>query len=519
MAYTIINSDRTTLTSIAPGTSDTTTTSLTLVGKNFPGYGQFLNENFVQLLENFASGTAPANPQEGQLWWDKSSAANKVLKIYMGSATWKRISGATSGSSAPSSAYSAVGDLWWDSSNTQLNVFNGAGWTVVGPAFTASTGQSGAIADILSDGTSTHVVVKFLINNKLAAILSGDTAFTPVPSLTSSGFTTINPGINLPNESIGGTLTGLRYWGNAHNAEYLGSIPAAAFTTYTGTSPFVTAQTISNNSGLTVGTAGDLVLDKVTGIARISSNISGQDLSLYSRVSGTLTKLFTVAGDGNVRVFANTATGTSYAFPTTSDNNVANKRYVDDTVVTVVNTSITNAVANLGFGGAGGNTTFGANLVPTANLTYNLGSTTSWWNNIYGTAIHAQYADVAERFEADAYIQPGTVVELGGSKEITAVGEELSENILGVISTRAAYLMNSGAGSDTTHPPVAVSGRVPVRVIGKIQKGDRLVSAGNGLARAGHRTEISPWNVIGRALASKTTSGEGVIEATVKLNS
>ena len=146
-------------------------------------------------------------------------------------------------------------------------------------------------------------------------------------------------------------------------------------------------------------------------------------------------------------------------------------------------------------------------------------STTSWWNNIYGTSIHAQYADVAERFEADQYIQPGTVVELGGTKEITAVAEELSENILGVISTKAAYLMNSGAGSDATHPPVAVSGRVPVRVIGQIRKGDRLVSAGNGLARAGHRTEISPWNVIGRALTSKSTPGEGIIEATVKLNS
>ena len=186
---------------------------------------------------------------------------------------------------------------------------------------------------------------------------------------------------------------------------------------------------------------------------------------------------------------------------------MATKKYVDD------------AIVNLGLGGSGGNTTFGANLVPTANLTYNLGSTTSWWNNIYGTSIHAQYADVAERFEADTVIQPGTVVELGGAKEICAVVEELSENILGVISTKAAYLMNSGAGSDSTHPPVAVSGRVPVRVIGPIKKGDRLVSAGTGLARAGARNEISPWNVIGRALSSKSTAGEGVIEATVKLNS
>jgi hypothetical protein len=79
--------------------------------------------------------------------------------------------------------------------------------------------------------------------------------------------------------------------------------------------------------------------------------------------------------------------------------------------------------------------------------------------------------------------------------------------------------MNSNAGSNTTHPAVAVSGRVPVRVIGRVKKGDRLVSAGNGLARAANRTEITAFNVIGRALADKITQDEGTVEAIVKLNS
>ena len=162
--------------------------------------------------------------------------------------------------------------------------------------------------------------------------------------------------------------------------------------------------------------------------------------------------------------------------------------------------------------------TFG-NVVPAANLTYNLGSTTAWWNNIYGTAVHAQYADLAERFAADAEYDAGTVVELGGSAEITAVGLDLSEEVFGVISSKAAYLMNSGAGTDSTHPPIAVQGRVPVRVTGVIHKGDRLVSAGNGVARSGNKSEINAWNVIGRALENKTSPGEGIIEAVVKLNS
>ena len=172
-----------------------------------------------------------------------------------------------------------------------------------------------------------------------------------------------------------------------------------------------------------------------------------------------------------------------------------------------------------GNGVFGGNLSLSGNVVPSANLTYNLGSPTTWWNNIYGTAVHAQYADLAERFAADAEYESGTVVEMGGPNEITAAVADLSEDVFGVISTKAAYLMNSAAGTDSTHPPIAVQGRVPVRVTGIINKGDRLVSAGNGVARAGQRSEITAWNVIGRALENKTTTGEGVIEAVVKLNS
>jgi hypothetical protein len=158
-------------------------------------------------------------------------------------------------------------------------------------------------------------------------------------------------------------------------------------------------------------------------------------------------------------------------------------------------------------------------ILPTSNTSVNIGSTGMWFNTFYGVSVQAQYADLAERFETDQPYDPGTVVALGGIKEITAAVDDLSEDVFGVISTRAAYLMNGAAGSDETHPPVAVNGRVPVRVIGRVRKGDRLVSAGNGLARAGAKNELSPFNVIGRSLQDKTDTGEGTIEAIVKLNS
>jgi hypothetical protein len=109
------------------------------------------------------------------------------------------------------------------------------------------------------------------------------------------------------------------------------------------------------------------------------------------------------------------------------------------------------------------------------------------------------------------------VVELGGSAEITLVTEDLSEKVLGVISTRAAYLMNSGAGSDETHPPVAMTGRVPVKVVGQVRRGDRLVAAGAGQARVAEPGEATAFNVIGRSLQDKFSAEAGTVEAIVTI--
>jgi hypothetical protein len=124
---------------------------------------------------------------------------------------------------------------------------------------------------------------------------------------------------------------------------------------------------------------------------------------------------------------------------------------------------------------------------------------------------------MAERFETDIAYEAGTVVELGGSAEITLVTDDLSEKVFGVISTRAAYLMNSGAGSDETHPPVAMTGRVPVKVVGQVHKGDRLVAAGAGQARSAQPGEATAFNVIGRALQDKLTTDSGTVEAIVTI--
>ena len=134
-----------------------------------------------------------------------------------------------------------------------------------------------------------------------------------------------------------------------------------------------------------------------------------------------------------------------------------------------------------------------------------------------GTASSAEYADLAERFASDAEYEVGTVMMIGGVAEITKCDQDLSENVLGVISTEPAYLMNSGAGSNATHPPIALSGRVPVKTIGQVRKGDRLVAAGNGHARAAQAGEATAFNVIGRALADKLDADAGTVEAIVAI--
>ena len=141
-------------------------------------------------------------------------------------------------------------------------------------------------------------------------------------------------------------------------------------------------------------------------------------------------------------------------------------------------------------------------------------------NVIHALATSAQYADVAERFEADAPMSAGAVVEVGGDAEITETTSEMSENVFGVISEQPAYAMNAAAGNNDSHPFVAMTGRTPVRVTGAVTKGQRLVSSTiKGCARAVAAGEsITPFHVIGRALESNSDTGIKLVNCAVRTN-
>ena len=141
---------------------------------------------------------------------------------------------------------------------------------------------------------------------------------------------------------------------------------------------------------------------------------------------------------------------------------------------------------------------------------------------LVATCSAAQYSDVAERYHSDSPYNAGTIVQLGGVNEITQTGEELSEDVFGVVSSNdtAAFMMNDRTGySDLTHPFVAMTGRVPTNVVGTVTKGARLVTSSTpGYARMAQSGEATAFNVVGRALESKTTEGMGQVLAVVSIN-
>ena len=151
-----------------------------------------------------------------------------------------------------------------------------------------------------------------------------------------------------------------------------------------------------------------------------------------------------------------------------------------------------------------------------ANATGNIGSAGSYFNRVFAQATTALYADLAEKYTADANYPPGTVVEFGGVNEATITTVSHSVQSAGIVSTNPSYLMNSGlVGQNVIE--IAVVGRVPCRVVGSIRKGDRLVSSGlfPGVATALDMSQYQPGCIIGKALEDYQSTEVGTIEVAV----
>ena len=525
MAYTINRTDGTIFAVVADGTINTDSSQV-IVGKNYAGYGEFLGENFVHLLENAANTSAPGAPMQGQLWYDQT---NNVIKVYNGT-LFKSISGATSASTTPTS--NVAGDLWFDTVNSQLKVYSGSAFITIGPAFTSGEGTSGAIVDTITDSSpgTDHVVVLMYVNNIIVGIWSKDATFTPAAALT--GFTTISPGLNMST-----AVSGATFKGTATNADLLDGLDSTKFMLTESNTGTTGTLSVLNDTGIYFGGDNDGRLNVSGTDVYLQNQTQDGDIVLRVNDGGAQTTAITIDGATSIvnvntsLVVTGNATAANFAGAGGSITALNASNLASGTVPTGRITGTYGTLTGTGALAAGSiasgfgtinistnAVTAGSILNGNANGVGNIGSSAGYFNTVFAKATSAEYADLAERFASDAIYAPGTVVELGGSEEITICVDELSSKVFGVVSTQPAYTMNAGSGNNDTHPAIAMTGRVPVMTMGFVTKGDRLVSAGNGAARAATLTEVTAFNVIGRALADKTTEGLGNVEAIVKIS-
>jgi len=275
---------------VPDGTIDQTT-DLKLIGRNYAGFGEILNENLVHLLESFAGATQPPKPVAGQVWFD---SANKVLKFYDGS-QYRIAGGAETGRTAPTGL--AKGDFWWEEQGEQLYVFNGEDFILIGPESAGGEGVSQVGIRILKDTLGNdRTVIAFTVQDQVINLVSKD-EFTIDSSINPiTGFSAIKKGLNLASKI---TYPGMRYWGTAEDADNLGGIPASQYVLNSGLQQFSDVVSFLNDNGITLGAGGDLKLHITNGDEVNITNQVGNDIRFNVNTLG--------AGAVNVAKIENTA--------------------------------------------------------------------------------------------------------------------------------------------------------------------------------------------------------------------
>lgn len=592
MAYVINRTNGSQLIVLEDGTVDTST-SVGLVGRNYTGYGEIQNENFVGLLENWANNNPPARPLSGQTWFNTT---NKTLNVYEGDA-WVPVGSAVTQNTTPEGI---DGTLWFKTSTSQLFVYDNNAWNLIGPEGVEGFGVTKVRSRQVLDNFGTQkLILEILVDGTPIGVIS-NTAFQLDDSTPISGFVQIGAGFTMSSsKNFKGVLDG-----NAGSATRLATprtingvafdgqndITVTAATTgtltrgnyltgvnFNGTNN--TSWSVDASSANLIGkvvvrdSAGDFAAGTIT--ANLAGNVNGDitsaGTSTFNIISAnefvgatltgnalTATRLKTPRtingiefdGSANITVTAEagTLTGSALAANITQLGVLTNLT-VGNNGITVGDANqllirIEGGVAplfrdNTGLGlfyevvdlnAPGGQTGYsfvnsavsvnlgGPNapaLIPDEDSYSNLGISTSKWNNVFanffqGTATAAQYADLAENYLADASYAAGTVVEFGGSAEVT-IAEDETRRVAGVISHKPAYLMNSEL-TGAYVVAVALQGRVPCKVRGKIRKGDMLVSGGNGYARPTQDPKIG--TIIGKSLED-FDGVDGVIEVVV----
>lgn len=486
MSYTINHYNGTLLATVADGTVDTST-DLTLIGKNYAGYGQAQNDNFVWLLENFANTTQPPNPLSGQIWFD---SGNKKLKFWDGT-NFRTTGGAELGTTAPTGL--TQGDFWFNTASNQLYAYTGSGYTLIGPQEVVGAGTTQMLStSVLDNSNNSHAIIEGISGGNTIFVISTDGPFLLNSSNPIPGFDMIQQGITLcytENASNGVTTSSHRFWGTASNAQLLNGLPASSYV-QAGNATFSTVVNFSD-SGFTVGNpVAKLAIFNASQTTPTIQNTYGTQIQFETNVSGTTKVPLIVNGNdvtpgtsgvsnlGTINLqWSNIYAGYVYATAQKADTLNVGGSYVSASIAS----SPTTVVAR------DSNQNINANL-------------------FNGTATAAQYADLAEKYLADAEYEVGTVLMVGGEKEVTAC--QVGSYAVGPVSGNPAFMMNKDLDGGTY---IALKGRVPVKVTGPIVKGQRLVAGPNGTAQL----DMGSQQHFAIALESNNDAGVKIVECLV----
>ena len=600
MAYIINRFSGQYLVVLEDGTLDTST-SISLVGRNYTGYGEVQNENFLHLLENFANESPPARPLSGQTWYNTKTNS---LSVY-NDLGWAPVGSAII---SPTEPTGFNGSLWYNTGTDQLSVYQNNIWNVIGPEAVAGFATTQLKARRVLDASGVnHAILELLVDGATIAICSNNdfvlNSLNPI-----AGFSEITTGINTnPSKRLIGNLTGNAdtasrltpgktvngvFFDGQNNIEikasttnvltrgtYLtgGNFDGSATTTWSvdaSTSNTVGKIVVRDSAGdFAAGTITADLIGNVTGNVSATTGTSSFNIIQANQIIGatlsgnanTANRLATsreingVSFDGSQNItipvdgidisgstLANnlitsslTSLGTLNSVDVSSTGHItiggpslttANMSIIVDGVTpTIIGNTGSIKINILDSTQPGGKTNFAfinstvslvsggvaapAFIPDSANNT-NLGISTRKWNAVHANLYYGTAADLAENYVADAEYEPGTVLEFGGEFEVT-IAANATNKLAGVVTTNPAYLMNSECVGEIVIG-IALQGRVPCKVQGKISKGDMLISAGNGVAQAAGNL-LAIGTIIGKALEN-FDGVFGVIEVAVGRN-
>lgn len=284
-----------------------TVTDLVFVGKNFPGYSEFIGENFLHLLENFSRNTPPSKPVKGQLWYNTGTntvPAKPQLMVFDGT-SWTEAGNIKKGAIRPASENSIVGDLWVDAANQQLYLYTGTTWVLVGPQFNESSNTGFRVESFIDSVTNTErLVISFIIEEKRVLIIS---RYEFVPKIRIDGFTVIQQGLNLSREDFNLNGASNKFWGVSEKANALvvgnSTIAASNFLRSDAASTTDFEFSVRSGAGLNVGPGLETSITSSSAGTVILQKNPGSSITLRTTpTQGSFNNSLIVLADGKVGI-------------------------------------------------------------------------------------------------------------------------------------------------------------------------------------------------------------------------